>query len=447
MLLREITVKQDVEQLDEFIFGGLGLTALALGTVAGVTAVAKSLLIAWAGSEVFDYMLGMTKTWLDSREMKNFKPTGAHIPNHTQAEVDGKRYIYKADSGKWYERKPGRGKKILLVTNVTDGKPKVIPFDSDKFKAALDNNKVKFLDRKATLETMQRVAGGNMKFGRTGNTLEALIAKESMGTGKKVFSGAMNTVRKLVSVKTLQALNFVLPIYAAYNTVALKAVYQDRLRLGKEEGYLDATSKEIYTDKHYDRDINYLRASTTTYIAAYVVSQGGAHLMTGIFWLYYLSPSRNKLEKVVEKSPWFGKMWKLAKTGTRVATNAIGVGIGAGAVLGSVNTDVANGIGRHIAQFLLTWNFNSTGRSLGEVMLSGMFAYFDKDLDKIITQLGGGTVAKTANDKANNKREPKFKQGNTTNNNTNNTTNTNTNTKLPGESGYIAAPDLSGIKF
>jgi hypothetical protein len=289
---------------------------------------------------------------------------------------------------------------------------------------------------------MQRVAGGNMKFGRTGNTLEALIAKESMGTGKKVFSGAMNTVKNLVSLKTLQALNFVLPIYAAYNTVALKAVYQDRLRLGKEEGYLDATSKEIYTDKHYDRDINYLRASTTTYIAAYVVSQGGAHLMTGIFWLYYLSPSRNKLEKVVEKSPWFGKMWKLAKTGTRVA---IGVGIGAGAVLGSVNTDVANGIGRHIAQFLLTWNFNSTGRSLGEVMLSGMFAYFDKDLDKIITQIGGGTVAKTANDKANNKPERKFKQGNTTNN-TNNTT-TNTNTKSPGESGYIAAPDLSGIKF
>jgi hypothetical protein len=76
-------------------------------------------------------------------------------------------------------------------------------------------------------------------------------------------------------------------------------------------------------------------------------------------------------------------------------------------------------------------------------MLSGMFAYFDKDLDKIITQIGGGTVAKTANDKANNKPERKFKQGNTTNN-TNTTT---TNTKSPGESGYIAAPDLSGIKF
>ena len=446
MLLREITVKQDVEQLDEFVFGGLGILA-GLATVAGVTAVAKGLLIAWAGSTAFDYMLGMTKNWLDSREMKNFKPTGAHIPNHTQAEVDGKRYIYKADPGKWYERKPGRGKKILLVTNVTDGKPKVIPFDSDKFKAALDNNKVKFLDRKATLETMQRVAGGNMKFGKTGNTLEALIAKESMGTGKKVFSGAMNTVRKLVSVKTLQALNFVLPIYAAYNTVALKAVYQDRLRLGKEEGYLDATSKEIYTDKHYDRDINYLRASTTTYIAAYVVSQGGAHLMTGIFWLYYLNPlKKNKLEKVAEKSPYIGKLWKWAKIGTRVVTTGIGVGIGAGAVLGSVNTDVANGVGRHIAQFLLTWNFNSTGRSLGEVMLSGIFEFFDKDLDKIITQIGGGTVAKTANDKANNKREPKFKQGNTTTNNTNNTT-TNTNTKSPGESGYIAAPDLSGIKF
>ena len=75
-------------------------------------------------------------------------------------------------------------------------------------------------------------------------------------------------------------------------------------------------------------------------------------------------------------------------------------------------------------------------------MLAGMFEYFDKDLDKFITQIGGGTVAKTANDKANDKSERKFKQGNTTNNTT-----TNTNTKSPGESGYIAAPDLSGIKF
>ena len=388
MLIREITVKEDKDQLDEIIFGGLGIAALA--------GIAYGLVSAWAMSEAFDFLLGRSKIWMDDLRMKNFKPNGDHIPNHTELLDGKKRYLYKAATGKWFEADGNSGTK-------TKGNP--VTISSENFEKGLLAKKVKFLDKIATLQVMQSTAIGVpgskkyisstefKKFNKTGTTLADKIS-DAQDWDKSKWTSFKSKVGGVFSLRMLGSVSFIMPVYAAHNTLALKAVYQERLKLGKEKGHRDILTGGVYNTQSYDRDIKLLRDASANYIAMYLATSGGAAMATGVFWLYYLSSRKNKLvsASTVKRFPYIGKLFKLAQS----STMAVGAAVGVGAVGSSLNEDLARKLGGVVANGLLGMKFNDTGSTDGEYILNVIFGYFDSNFDKVMTQLGFGSTAANA---------------------------------------------------
>tara|TARA_Y200000002_G_scaffold372699_1_gene370837 strand:+ start:289 stop:1590 length:1302 start_codon:yes stop_codon:yes gene_type:complete len=390
MLLRELTHKN--KQLDEAIF-----------TAAMLTTVATTLLTYYAAGVAFDYLLSNVKNWLNELEIKNFKPTGDHMPDKTQATVKGKRYVYVAADDAWYERK-GKSKTIQFVKG-KDGKPKKVKFNADTFRKALIAKKVVFLDKTAVLVAMQNSkinnvpAGVAKQFAQTGDTLDDLIAREKQGRFAKAYNRYGKRAVSMFGTKALSMLNFVLPVWCVYNVCALKATYQRKLQLGKDEGHIDTLTNKRYDKNSYDRDIARLRSTTTTYVATYIATLGPVALATGFVWTLLLF-KKNRLEKV--GGP-LGKLYKAGKITVKALSSGIfklgAVGAGGIAVASTVNPQVANGIGGAVADVLMKFNIFSPGESPGETVLEAVADYFDVNFDRLMINLGFGTATDNEFDK------------------------------------------------
>ena len=376
MLLREITAKEDKQQLNELFFI----------PVAAAVLIGKALLANFVLGVAFDFALGMTKDWLNSKAIRNFIPTGSHIPNHTEI-VDGKnRYIYKEDSKAWFKAAGKTG------TDVTGN---AVPFNKAVFKNAILNKKMKFLDKAAVMITMQSMnipgANGDPQFSKTGTTLKQVVQREKMGPSSKLLASLKKEtkLKKQFGLKALGKLSFVLPVYAAYNTVTLLELYNYRLIQGNTEGFIDSITGKVYDDASYNRDVANLRAITATYVATYITAMGGPALAQGVIWTYLLF-SPNKIEKYVKKAT--GGWGKIATVLKLTAT-----GVGGVAVVASVNSEVAETLGKMVAESLIILGGRS-GRSAGENwLLKPLFKYFDKDINNFMTKIGFGTVAATKN--------------------------------------------------
>ena len=133
-VLEIIQPNDDKQQLNEIVF--------APALLVGATFLGKFLLTALAasiGMQAIDSAVGSVKNWLDDMEIKNYKPTGKHIPDKTIITNGKDRYVYDAEKrswgvqtkqdGKW--KYSGTLKKNLTAENLKDAiKNKRLSFGS-----------------------------------------------------------------------------------------------------------------------------------------------------------------------------------------------------------------------------------------------------------------------------------------------------------------------------
>ena len=428
MLLREITTtKPAKEPLNE---------ALVTGTV---IAIATVLLSQFALGVAFDWFLEKTKDWLNSKPLRNFKPTGNHIPNKTQVTTTTKtgkevRYIYDADSGEWRQRR--KGSSIRYVMDKNTKKPKVIKMTSSMWESALKNKRAVFLDKKALLQVIQTTSINNAsatdlkQFSKTGDTLEDLIQRERQGPLARKFARFGRVASKMFSTKLLTTLNFALPAFAAYNAISLQLTYDEYLRLGETENFLDPVTGKRYNKDHYDRDIINLRTVTETYIAVYVASLGGPVLATALM-MFLMTFRRNKIQKVAERFGIWGKMLKISRIGMKwLALPGGAVAVGA-----SVNPQIAQGIGASIAGALVSPNTGyAYTRSWPDwsMHIPGAIAdWFDADWNDIMINLGFGTVDQNKEKEGFKKDKDNANQNNSSSNSNSNSSSNQSSTTVP----------------
>ena len=420
MLIRELTEKK--EPVNEAIFTTAVLTTLAIAAIGH-----------WVASAVFDYMLEGTKNWLNNRAMRNFKPTGADIPHHTEIKVKAKggrkTLIYNADApggGKWVERDTSsKAVKYKTRKTVEKGKPRTrIVYATGmkgsngaaKLAEAIRSKNIKFLNKRALLEVIQKAniktpAGtitGPKQFSKTGDSLDVLIAREESGKGARAWQRTKRISKRFFSLKVLTALQFVLPVWAANNVINLHKTYEKRLAAKDDPLNIDphpeSDGKTVYNENSYDRDVRSLRAATTSYVAIYIMSLGGPVLAT-LALAFLFTFRKNKIEKWKEKVPYAGfyyKVYKFVTKGLKFASVTTG-GI---VVAGSVNPDIAYGLGKTVSDTLIRTPMQGgaaweSGESAGESLMKAVAKWFDQQgsVDKILRMFGLSNKAEQDVDK------------------------------------------------
>ena len=301
-VLEIIQPNNDKQQLNEIVF--------APALLAGATVLGKFLLTALAasiGMQAIDSAVGSVKNWLDDMEIKNYKPTGKHIPDKTIITNGKERYVYDAEKRSWgvQTKKDGKWKNFgTLKKNLT----------AENLKDAIKNKRLSFGSKVAVLRTMdaqfieKQVAAGKVStdvktsFTKSGNFLSDVIAKEEAGV-RKGSRGIWNKIKTggkmIFSPRLFQMINIFMPVALVINCVRLKAWYKTKLNWQLEKGNALDTDNPIkgfpspsgdankfYDQADYDQDMRNLRTTTVNAAVAWMSMVGVNAIASGIFWIY-----------------------------------------------------------------------------------------------------------------------------------------------------------------
>ena len=292
-VLEIIQHKHQKQQLNE------ALPALLIGAI--VTSV---------GAFALDKGINAIKSYADDLEIKNYKPTGRHIPDQTIITDGKKRYIYDAKEMKWAQQDKVKGRWKF-------GEPKyTAQVTDDMLKKAIKNKKLTFGNKAAVVKTMQaqfmekQIAKGNptakAAFAKSGNFLDDVIAKEeaklikgSGATWNRLEKGA----GKIFTARLFQMVNIFMPVALVVNAVRLKAWYKTKLNWGKggelsdnpldtidtggRVGYPHPTDPDkFYGQAEYNADMIRLRTTTVNAAVGWMSAVGINTIASGIFWIY-----------------------------------------------------------------------------------------------------------------------------------------------------------------
>ena len=294
-VLEIIQHKHHKQQLNEAI----PLVGLLVPLIAGAV-----------GIYALDKGINAIKSYADDLEIKNYKPTGRHIPDQTIITDGKKRYIYDAKEMKWAQQDKVKGRWKF-------GEPKyTAQVTDDMLKKAIKNKKLTFGNKAAVVRTMQaqfmekQIAKGNPSakaaFAKSGNFLDDVVAKEeaklikgSGATWNRINQGA----GKIFSARLFQMINIFMPVALVVNAVRLKAWYKTKLNWGKggelsdnpldtidtggRVGYPHPTDPDkFYGQAEYNADMIRLRTTTVNASVAWMSAVGINAIASGIFWIY-----------------------------------------------------------------------------------------------------------------------------------------------------------------
>lgn len=257
-----------------------------------------------------DKGINAIKSYADDLDIKNYKPTGKHIPDQTTITDGKKRYIYDEKQMKWAQQDKVKGRWKF-------GEPKYsAQVTDDMLKKAIKNKKLTFGNKAAVVKTMQmqfmekQIAKGNptakAAFAKSGNFLDDVVAKEeaklikgSGATWNRIGKGSA----KIFTARLFQMINIFMPVALVVNAVRLKAWYKTKLNWGKGEelsdnpldtidtggrvGYPHPTDpNKFYGQAEYNADMIRLRTTTVNASVAWMSAVGINTLASGIFWIY-----------------------------------------------------------------------------------------------------------------------------------------------------------------
>lgn len=426
-----IQPRNDKEQLDEVVFGGLGIAAIAGATVLGkflLSAVAASI-----GMAAIDGAASSIKSWLDEMEIKKYKPTGRHIPDQTQITKGKQRFVYNAKEGKWgVQERSNRGMvqgkwKYQMIAG-KDGAaitPKTVNITAEDLKKALKQKRLSFGSKVAVLRTMdaqfieKQVASGKLPddvkttFNKSGNLLSDVIDKEerlAAGKDKGILKKITKGAGKIFSPKLFQMINIFMPVALVINCVRLKSWYKTKLNWRAENNNpLDPGNEikgwpspsgdpnKVYDQDDYNKDMITLRTTTVNAAVAWMSMIGVSTIASGIFWIY--SQRKGMLvDRAKKKGVWskIGRGFlniinpgKWAKFGLKWGSR----GIAAGLVYSAFDRNFAEKMANALVDYLFVWDPFTAKYSSAEDMAE----YFIKELggpgyEQAMSIIGLGTT-------------------------------------------------------
>ena len=425
MQILEVTAKKhQKQQLDEVV----PFLAYAAG----------ALVLNYLGGRAIDEVAKGIKSWQDNLAIKNYKPTGNHIPDKTVIN-DGKlRYIYDEKSGKWGVQEKKKGKWLYKMKQAKAGaKPTYITKDvtEDMMKKAIKNKKLSFLNKAAVVRTMQaQYTVSNPKaaaaFQNSGNYLQDIVDKEEgnlsksgkarMKTGKQRWGAFGRIANSIMSRKAFQAISFLMPMALVINGVRLKLWYEYKLNYDKADDLsMDADNEgragwptvrddgsvTPYNKADYDKDIIDLRTYLTNGCMAWIVAGGVNAFVGGIMWM--LQFRKHKIIDKLEKGQYSKGILNFFK---RVASGfggligkgikIAGIGISAGLVYGAFDRNFAEKVAGHVASWILAVDPNRkySGEAFATYIIDAIFD--EGSGEALYRQIGLGTTADNELDKA-----------------------------------------------
>ena len=421
-----IQPRHNKEQLDEVVFGGLGIAALT-----GVTILGKFLLTAIAasiGMAAIEGAVGSVKNWLDEMEIKNYKPTGKHIPDQTQItskKNKNNRMVYSSQQGIWTMEEKVKGKWQAIVDK--SGKPMVGKVSAEDLKAALKKGTLKFGSKVAVLRTMdaqfieKQVASGKLpadvktSFTKSGNLLSDLINKEErLAAGKD--KGILNKIKKgakmIFSPRLFQMINIFMPVALVINCIRLKAWYERKLNWGKGDSLGDnpfdtgdgggtvgwpspsGDPNKFYDVGDYDQDMRNLRTTTVNAAVAWMSMVGVNVIASGIFWIYAQRKGslidRAKKQGMGKSALNFINPLRWAKFGLKWGSR----GIAAGLVYSAFDRKFAEMMANAMVDYLIAYDpFTSKYSTAEDITEHLIKALGGSGYEQAMSQIGLGTSA------------------------------------------------------
>lgn len=428
-----IQPRHNKEQLDEVVFGGLGVAALT-----GVTILGKFLLTAIAASigiAAIEGAVGSVKNWLDEMEIKKYKPTGKHIPDQTQITKGKQRFVYNAKEGKWgVQERSNRGMiqgkwKYQMIGGKDGGPmiPKTVNITAEDLKEALKKKRLTFGSKVAVLRTMdaqfieKQVASGKLpadvktSFTKSGNLLSDLINKEErLAAGKD--KGILNKIKKgakmIFSPRLFQMINIFMPVALVINCVRLKAWYEKKLNWGKGDSSDDnpfdtgdsggavgwpspsGDPNKFYDIGDYDQDMRNLRTTTVNAAVAWMSMVGVNVIASGIFWIYAQRKGslidRAKKKGIVGSTLSFINPLRWAKFGLKWGSR----GIAAGLVYSAFDRKFAEMMANAMVDYLFAYDpFTSKYSTAEDITEHLIKALGGSGYEQAMSQIGLGTSA------------------------------------------------------
>ena len=453
-VLEIIKPKNDKQQLNE----ALPFLAYAAGTI----------VLNYLGGLAVDKVAQGIRAWSDDLDIKNYKPTGSHMPDETRiTSKNGKeRSVYNAKTKKWGVEEKVKGKWQPFLNK--NGNQVTAKIDANALKTAIKNKTLSFGNKKAVLMAMQaaHIASGGTAakaaFAKSGNFLQDLINKEEGNldkAGKARLAGKTRwgligrTAGAIFSRRSFQILGVLMPVALVINAKRLQAWYDYKSKYGQAENPLDPTQKSgsgwpvilddgtvratPYNDNDYDNDIRRLRAMLVAASTAWMVTMGVAALVQGIMMILPFAEKKNKVIEAVDKknfgkaltqtlknlinpTKWPGLIGKVAKVATGAAS--------AGLVYGAFDRNFAEQLAGKMADIIMS---KPLGYEISpEEYYSELAEVLDLNWDAGMQIIGLGTRADDrlakAKDKA--KDENPLAKPPTVDDNDNQSGNTNTST-------------------
>jgi hypothetical protein len=426
-VLEIIQPNDDKQQLNEIVF--------APALLVGATFLGKFLLTALAasiGMQAIDSAVGSVKNWLDDMEIKNYKPTGKHIPDKTIITNGKNRYVYDAEKRSWGVQTKQDGKwkySGTLKKNLT----------AENLKDAIKNKRLSFGSKVAVLRTMdaqfieKQVAAGKVStdvktsFTKSGNFLSDVIAKEEAGV-RKGSRGVWNKIKTggkmIFSPRLFQMINIFMPVALVINCVRLKAWYKTKLNWQVEKGNaLDPNNpikgfpspsgdpNKVYDQDDYDQDMRNLRTTTVNAAVAWMSMVGVNAIASGIFWIYAqrkgklidrgekkgFTPAMKRFFTGVTPAKWvkFGLKW-----GSR--------GVAAGLVYSAFDRNFAEKLANALVDYLFAYDpFTATYSTAEDITEYLIKALGGPGYEQAMSQIGLGTTSADDVVKAKDNNPPK----------------------------------------
>ena len=395
------------QQLDE----ALPLIPLLIGAIA--TSV---------GVYGLDKGINAIKSYADDLDIKNYKPTGRHIPDQTTITDGKKRYIYDEKQMKWAQQDKVKGRWKF-------GEPKYsAQVTDDMLKKAIKNKKLTFGNKAAVVKTMQmqfmekQIAKGNptakAAFAKSGNFLDDVVAKEeaklikgSGATWNRIGKGSA----KIFTARLFQMINIFMPVALVVNAVRLKAWYKTKLNWGKggelsdnpldtidtggRVGYPHPTDpNKFYGQAEYNADMVRLRTTTVNASVAWMSAVGINTLASGIFWIY-----AQRKGAIVDKAKKKGLASKVIMPIVRFLNPGKWVTFGlkwggrfaaAGLVYSAFDTKFAEKLANAMADFIFAYDPFTSKYSTAEDVTEHMIkALGDTGYEEAMSIVGLGTTS------------------------------------------------------
>jgi len=454
-VLEIIKPNNDKQQLNE----ALPFLAYAAGTI----------VLNYLGGLAVDKVAQGIRAWSDDLAIKNYKPTGSHIPDETRItskKNKNNRMVYSSKQGIWTMEEKVKGKWQARLDK--SGKPFAAKISAEDLKQAIKKGTLSFGNKKAVLIAMQaaHIASGGTAakaaFAKSGNFLQDLINKEEGNldkAGKARLAGKTRwgligrTAGAIFSRRSFQILGVLMPVALVINAKRLQAWYDYKSKYGQAENPLDPTQKSgsgwpvilddgtvratPYNDNDYDNDIRRLRAMLVAASTAWMVTMGVAALVQGIMMILPFAEKKNKVIEAVDKknfgkaltqtlknlinpTKWPGLIGKVAKVATGAAS--------AGLVYGAFDRNFAEQLAGKMADIIMS---KPLGYEISpEEYYSELAEVLDLNWDAGMQIIGLGTRADDrlakAKDKA--KDENPLAKPSTVDDNDNQSGNTNTST-------------------